>query len=194
MPDYIWKGPDDVLCQIEVEPIGNPRSARWFTGTARRIYPDGLLPLALPSGAPAEWKEESAASALARVQLFLDRRFGYGTVAESRGELAGRKVFPVQRVPADMVIAGYRRYGCRICRIGEPNDDRFEHWIEHARREHGYQVVSDRRERAPWLPDVDRLFRVVRLVLPPAIADAPAGNAGPAGESLPRLMPRTRKV
>lgn len=189
MADYIWSGPEHVRCDIEVEPVGDRRTAKRFTAAARRIYRDGLVPLTLRNGFLAAWEESTAADALARAKLFLDRRFGFGTVAEGGGATEGMKVFPAERVPAEMVIAGYRRYGCRICRIGEPNEDAFKHWIDHAAREHGYEVVSDQLERAPRLRDQEKLFRVVRLVRP-ASADAPGAAVNAAEPKLPRLMPR----
>jgi hypothetical protein len=66
-------------------------------------------------------------------------------------------------VPKELVIAEYRRYGCPVCRIGEPDDEKLAHWLEHAQREHGYEVVSDARETAPGIPDEGPRFRVIRL-------------------------------
>ena len=163
MADYIWTGDENVQCEIEVEPVGDRRTTKIFKATVRRIQRDGLLPLSLKDGRPVEYVESSAASAMARAKLFLDRRFGFGTVAESKGGTVGMRFFPLQRVPDDLVIAGYGRYGCPVCRIGEPDEEKLAHWLEHAQREHGYEVVSDRREAAPGIPELGRHFRVIRL-------------------------------
>jgi len=161
--EYIWTGGEDVRCEIEVEPVGDRRTTKIFKATARRIQRDGLLPLSLKDGRPAEYVENSAASAMARAKLFLDRRFGFGTVAEAPGQTAGMRVFPLQTVPKELVIAEYRRYGCPVCRIGEPDEQKLAHWLEHAQREHGYEVITDQREAAPGIPDSGPRFRVIRL-------------------------------
>jgi hypothetical protein len=161
--DYIWTGDENVQCEIEVEPVGDRRTTKIYKATARRIQRDGLLPLSLGDGRPVEYVESSAADAMARAKLFLDRRFGFGTVSEAKGATNGMRLFPMQRVPDTLVIAGYSRYGCPVCRIGEPDEEKLAHWIEHARREHGYEIVSDRREAAPGLPDAGHRFRVVYL-------------------------------
>ena len=163
MADYIWTGDENVQCEIEVEPVGDRRTTKIFKATARRIQRDGLLPLSLKDGRPVEYVENSAASAMARAKLFLDRRFGFGTVAESKGATVGMRLFPLQRVPDELVIAGYGRYGCPVCRIGEPDEEKLAHWLEHAQREHGYEVVSDQQEAAPGIPELGRRFRVIRL-------------------------------
>ena len=82
---------------------------------------------------------------------------------EAKGATAGMRVFPLQRVPEQLVIAAYGRYGCPICRIGEPDEERLSHWLEHAQREHGYEVVSDSLEAAPRIPELGLRFRVLRL-------------------------------
>ena len=187
--NFVWTGVEEVRCHIEVEILGDRRLNSLFGVAARRIHYDGLTPLALKDGRPAEWRETSKDAAVARAKLFLDKRFGYGTVAPSNMAVTEQRVFPVQRVPERLTIAGYRRFGCPVCRIGEPNEDRIPYWIEHAEREHGYQVVSDQRERAPRLRDVETMFRVVRLVRPPSV-DAPSVRSGQASESLPKMMPR----
>jgi hypothetical protein len=161
--EYIWTGAENVACEIEVEPMGDRRTAKIFRAIARRIQRDGLLPLSFKDGRPAEYVENSAANAMARAKLFLDRRFGFGSVAESKGLTAGMRVFPVESVPKELVIAEYRRYGCPVCRIGEPDEDKLSQWLEHAQREHGYEVVSDQRETAPGIPDMGPNFRVIRL-------------------------------
>jgi hypothetical protein len=178
--EYIWTGGEDVRCEIEVETVGDRRTSRIFRATARRIQRDGLLPLSLKDGRPAEYVENSAASAMARAKLFLDRRFGYGTVAEAKGATAGMRVFPLQSVPNELVIAEYRRYGCPVCRIGEPDEEKLAHWLEHAQREHGYEVVSDARETAPGIPDEGPRFRVIRL----RYLFAREGNATPEAGAL----------
>jgi hypothetical protein len=163
VPEYIWTGDEGVQCEIEVEPIGDRRTTKIFKSTARRIQRDGLLPLALRDGRPVEYVENSAADAMARAKLFLDRRFGFGTVAEAKGATGGMRLFPLQRVPDTLVLAAYGRYGCPVCRIGEPDEEKLDRWTEHAQREHGYEVVTDRVEAAPGLPNLGRRFRVVRL-------------------------------
>jgi hypothetical protein len=189
---FIWSGSDEVRCQIELEPAGDRRYTRNLSVVVRRIYRDGLLPLAFRDGRPVEYVEPSQDAALARAKLFLDKRFGFGAVAKDPGTTAEMRIFPVQRVPEKISIAGYRRFGCPVCRIGEPNEDRIDHWVEHAQREHGYEVASDRREHAPRLRNVDTLFRVVRLVRP-ASADAPAARHASIAEMMPRMMPRKVK-
>jgi hypothetical protein len=180
--DYIWTGDEDVQCEIEVEPVGDRRTTHIYKATARRIQRDGLLPLSLKDGRPVEYVETSAADAMARAKLFLDRRFGFGTLTEANGATVGMRLFPLQRVPETLVIAGYGRYGCPVCRIGEPDEEKLAHWIEHAQREHGYEIVTDRREAAPGLPDAGRHFRVVRLRHHPfgdvtvTTAEVPAGS------------------
>jgi len=161
--DYIWTGGESVEPEIEVEPVGDRRTAKIFKATARRIQRDGLLPLSMKDGRPVEYVENSAASAMARAKLFLDRRFGFGTVVESKGATMGMRVFPLQSVPKELVIASYSRYGCPVCRIGEPDEDKMAHWLEHAQREHGYEVVSDKQEIAPGIPEMGPRFRVIRL-------------------------------
>jgi hypothetical protein len=161
--EYIWTGGENVQCEIEVEAVGDRRTTKIFRATARRIQRDGLLPLAFKDGRPVEYVESSAAAAMARAKLFLDRRFGFGTVVESKGSTVGMRVFPLQHVPAQLVIAAYGRYGCPICRIGEPDDGKLAHWLEHAQREHGYEVVSDGLEAAPRIPELGQRFRVIRL-------------------------------
>jgi hypothetical protein len=161
--EYIWSGGENVQCEIEVEAVGDRRTTKIFRSTARRIQRDGLLPLSFKDGRPVEYVESSAASAMARAKLFLDRRYGFGTVVESKGATTGMKVFPLQSVPKELVIAGYRRYGCTVCRIGEPDEDKLAHWLEHAQREHGYEVVSDQLEAAPGIPEFGPRFRVIRL-------------------------------
>jgi hypothetical protein len=163
VPDYIWTGNDEVQCEIDVEPIGDRRTTKIFKATVRRIQRDGLLPLALRDGRPVEYVESSAADAMARAKLFLDRRFGFGTVSEAKGATAGMRMFPLQHVPDTLVIAAYGRYGCPVCRIGEPDEEKLDRWTEHAQREHGYEVVTDRVETAPGLPNLGRRFRVVHL-------------------------------
>jgi hypothetical protein len=187
--NYVWTGVEEVRCHIEVEVVGDRRSSSLFSAAVRRIHYDGLTPLAIKDGRPAEWRETSKDAALARAKLFLDKRFGFGNVAPSKTTVSDLRVFPVQRVPERLTIAEYRRFGCPVCRIGEPNEDRIPYWIEHAQREHGYEVQSDRQERAPRLRNVDKMFRVVRLVRPPSV-DAPSVRSGPASESLPKMMPR----
>ena len=150
-------------CEIEIETIGDRPPSRFFKATVRRIQHDGLLPLSFGDGRPAEYVESDAADALARAKLFLDRRFGFGALEEAPGGTAGMRLFALQEAPDHLVIAGYGRYGCPVCRIGEPDEEKFDHWLAHAHREHGYDVVSDRREVAPWIPDIGRHFRVVRL-------------------------------
>ena len=161
--DYIWTGDEDVQCEIEVEPVGDKRTTRIFKATVRRIQRDGLLPLSFKDGRPVEYVETTVEDAMARAKLFLDRRFGFGAVSEANSATHGMRLFALQRVPADLVIAGYGRYGCPVCRIGEPDEEKLAHWIEHAQREHGYEIVTDRREAAPGLPDAGRHFRVLRL-------------------------------
>ncbi len=163
MPDYIWTGDEDVTCEIEVEPVGERRPAKIFKATVRRILTDGLLPLALRDGRPVEYVETSELDVVARAKLFLDRRFGFGAIEEAKDATAGMRLFTLQRVPDTLVIAAYGRYGCPVCRIGEPDDDKLDRWIAHAAREHGYDVISDGFEGAPGLPDLGRRFRVVRL-------------------------------
>ena len=187
--NFVWTGTEDLRCHIEVEIVGDRRSNGLFNAAVRRMHYDGLTPLALRDGRPAEWRESSKEAALARAKLFLDKRFGFGNVAPSNTAVTDVRVFPVQRVPEKLTIAEYRRFGCPVCRVGEPNADRMAHWIEHAQNEHGYEVVSDREERAPRLRNVDKMFRVVRLVRPPSV-DAPSVRAGQASESLPKMMPR----
>ena len=187
--NFVWTGSDEVRCHVEVEVVGDRRNASLFNAAVRRIHYDGLTPLALKDGRPAEWRERTKDAAMARAKLFLDKRFGFGNIAPSNVSVTEQRVFPVQRVPERLTIAGYRRFGCPVCRIGEPNEDRIPHWIEHAEQEHGYQVVSDRRERAPRLRNVETMFRVVRLVRPPSV-DAPSVRSGQASESLPKMMPR----
>jgi hypothetical protein len=187
--NFVWAGTDEVRCHVEVEVVGDPRTSTRFNAAVRRMHYDGLTPLALKDGRPAEWQETSKDAAAARAKLFLDKRFGFGNLTPSNIAVRDVRVFPVQRVPERLTIAGYRRFGCPVCRIGEPNEDRISYWVEHAEREHGYQVASDRRERAPRLRHVETLFRVVRLVRPPSV-DAPSVRAGQASESLPRMMPR----
>jgi hypothetical protein len=189
---FIWSGSDEVRCQIELEPAGDRRYTRNLSVVVRRIYHDGLQPLALRDGRPAEWVESSQDAALGRAKLFLDKRFGFGAVAKDQGTTADMRVFPLQRVPEKITIAGYRRFGCPVCRVGEPNEDRIDYWIEHAQREHGYEVVSDRRAHAPRLRNVDTLFRVVRLVRPTSV-DAPAVRQESIAEMMPRMMPRKLK-
>jgi hypothetical protein len=161
--EYIWTGGESVQCEIEVEAVGDRRTTKIFRATARRIQRDGLLPLALKDGRPVEYVESSAASAMARAKLFLDRRFGFGTVVESKGATAGMRLFPLQRVPEHLVIAAYGRYGCPVCRIGEPDEEKLAQWLEHAQREHGYEVLSDGLEAAPRIPELGQRFRVIRL-------------------------------
>jgi hypothetical protein len=161
--EYIWTGGENVQCEIDVEPVGDRRTTTIFKATARRIQRDGLLPLSLKDGRPVEYVESSAADAMARAKLLLDRRFGFGTVAEAKGATVGMRLFPLQRVPDELVIAGYGRYGCPVCRIGEPDEEKLSHWLEHAQQEHGYEVLTDRREAAPGIPEVGRRFRVIRL-------------------------------
>ncbi len=186
---FIWSGADDVHCQIEVEVVGDRRSSRTFTAIVRRIHSDGLIPLVQSDGRLAEFAEGSKADAVARAKLFLDRRFGFGNVGKPDNSTENMRVFPSQQLPEQIIIAGYRRFGCPVCRIGEPNDDRFDYWLKHAAREHGYQVVSDTREPAPRLQDVDKLFRVVRLARPASADDQPASR-GAGSEILPPMMPR----
>ena len=61
-------------------------------------------------------------------------------VDEVEGATSGMRLFALQEAPEDLVIAGYGRYGCPVCRIGEPDEEKFDHWIAHAQREHGYDV------------------------------------------------------
>jgi hypothetical protein len=189
---FIWTGSDEVRCQVEIEPEGDRRYSKNVSVVVRRIYRDGLVPLALSDGRPVEYVEPSRDAGIARAKLFLDKRFGFGTMGKDPGTTADMRVFPVERVPAKLTIAGYRRFGCPICKVGEPNEDRIDHWVEHAQREHGYAVASDRREHAPRLRNVDTLFRVVRLVRP-ASADAPTVRQPSIAEMMPRLMPRKLK-
>ena len=163
MTEYIWTGGENVQCEIEVEAVGDRRTTRIFRASARRLQRDGLLPLAFKDGRPVEYVETTAAAAMARVKLFLDRRFGFGTVTDAKGSTAGMRVFPVQQVPGQLVIASYGRYGCPVCRIGEPDDEKLAGWLEHAQREHGYEVVSDQLEAAPRVPALGVRFRVIRL-------------------------------
>jgi hypothetical protein len=186
---FIWAGTDDVRCQIEVEIVGDHRTSRTFSAIVRRLYYDGLVPLVQSDGRLAEFTENSKENALARAKLFLDRRFGFGNVGKPEKTTENMRIFPSQRLPEKITIAGYRRFGCPVCRIGEPNEELFAYWIEHAAREHGYQVVSDTREPAPRLRNVEKLFRVVKLARQ-ASADHPSARRTGAGESLPRMMPR----
>jgi hypothetical protein len=161
--DYIWTGDEGVQCEIEIEPVGDHRPPEIFKVTARRIQRDGLQPLALRDRRPVEYVETSMEYALKRAKRFLDRRFGYGTIAKAKDATVGMRLFPLQHVPDEVVIAEYARYGCPVCRIGEPDEDKMAYWLEHAAREHGYVVVSDERKTAPGIPESGRHFRVVRL-------------------------------
>jgi hypothetical protein len=183
--DYIWTGAENVQCEIEVEVVGDRRTSKVFKATARRIQRDGLLPLSLRDGRPVEYIETSAADAMARAKLFLDRRFGFGTMAEAKGATVGMRLFPLQRVPEGLMIATYSRYGCPVCRIGEPDEEKLDHWLEHAQKEHGYEVVSDQLEAAPGIPEQGPRFRVIRLrylyarerdTTPEANADQPVND------------------
>ncbi len=169
MADYLWSGDEDVQCEIEIEQIGDRRKSHIFKATVRRIQHDGLLPLSYGDGRPAEWVETNQLDALARAQLFIHRRFGFGTLSEATDATSGMRLFTLQQPPDDLVIAAYGRYGCPVCKIGEPDEEKLDHWLEHAQREHGYEVTSDRREPAPGLPDTGRRFRVIRLRRRPAI-------------------------
>ena len=169
MADWLWIGEEEVQCEIEIEEIGERTKSRLFKATIRRIQRDGLLPLAFGDGRPAEYVETDAADALARAKLFLDRRFGFGAVDEVEGVTSGMRVFALQEAPESLVIAGYGRYGCPVCRIGEPDEDKFDHWIAHAQREHGYDVIADYRETAPGIPYIGRQFRVIRFRRKPLI-------------------------
>jgi hypothetical protein len=187
---HVWTGPEDVRCQVEVEIVGDARTSRTYSSIARRIHHDGLVPLVEKNGMLAEFVDNSREKALARAKLYLDRRFGFGAISKPEESTIQMRVFPPERVPEKTTIAGYRRYGCSICRIGEPNEDKFAYWLEHAIREHGYQIVSDTRERAPRLRKLETLFRVVRLVRPSA-ADVPSVRRGATTDTLlPRMMPR----
>ena len=84
-------------------------------------------------------------------------------MAEAKGATVGMRLFPLQRVPKELVIASYSRYGCPVCRIGEPDEDKMARWLEHAQREHGYEVVTDKAEAAPGIPEMGPRFRVIRL-------------------------------
>jgi hypothetical protein len=192
---HIWIGPEteNVRCQIEVEILGDPRTSREYGSIARRIYHDGLVPLVQKNGMLAEFVDSTREKALARAKIYLDRRFGFGTVSKPEDTTQNMRVFPSERVPEKVVIAGYRRFGCSICKIGEPNEETFSQWIDHATREHGYQVVSDTRERAPRLRNVERLFRVVRMARPSA-ADVPSRRGATTDTLLPRMMPRKVKT
>jgi hypothetical protein len=161
--EYIWTGGENVQCEIEVEAVGDRRTTKIFRATARRIQRDGLLPLSHKDGRPVEYIETTAAAAMARAKLFLDRRFGFGTVTEAKGATSGMRVFPLQQMPERLVIAAYGRYGCPVCRIGEPDEEKLGAWLEHAQREHGYEVVSDQLEAAPRVPALGERFRVIRL-------------------------------
>ena len=163
MADYIWTGGEGVQCEIDVEPVGDRRTTKIFKAIVRRLQRDGLLPLSFKDGRPVEYVESSLPDAMARAKLFLDRRFGFGTVSDGKGSTAGMRLFPLERVPDDLVIAGYGRYGCPVCRIGEPDEEKLAYWIEHAQREHGYEIITDRREAAPGLPAAGSRFRVVQL-------------------------------
>jgi hypothetical protein len=178
--DYIWTGDEDVQCEIEIEPVGKRRPAKVFRATARRIQRDGLVPLSLWDGRPAEYVETSAADAVDRAKLFLDRRFGYGAIAEANGATLGMRLFPLQQVPEQLVIAGYGRYGCPVCKIGEPDEDKLDYWVKHVLREHGYRVVTDERQAAPGIPDTGLRFRVIRLrrleIVRTAVNDAEPGD------------------
>jgi hypothetical protein len=177
--DYIWTGAGNIQCEIEVEPVGDRRTAKTFKATARRMQRDGLLPLSFGDGRPAEYVENSPAAAMARAKLFLDRRFGFGTVAEAKGVTVGMRFFPLEQVPDELVIAGYGRYGCPVCRIGEPDEDKLSYWLEHAQQQHGYEVVSDKREAAPGTRDAGHHFRVIRLR---HLKTVPATIGGPDAE------------
>jgi hypothetical protein len=176
--EYVWSGDEAVVCEIEIETVGDRRKAEGYKAIPRRIQRDGLLPLALANRRAAEYQEISTALALARAKLFLDRRFGFGTISEGKGETNGMRLFALERAPDELVIAEFGRYGCPVCRIGEPDDAKLGYWLEHARREHGYEVVSDRREPAPGLPDANRRFRVIRLRWTPPQQPAVAGREG----------------
>lgn len=169
MADWLWIGEEEVQCEIEIEEIGERSKSRLYKATIRRIQRDGLLPLAFGDGRPVEYVETDAADALARAKLFLDRRFGFGAVDEVEGATSGMRLFALQEAPEDLVIAGYGRYGCPVCRIGEPDEDKFDHWIAHAQREHGYDVIADYREPAPGIPYIGRQFRVIRFRRKPLI-------------------------
>jgi hypothetical protein len=180
--EYIWTGGEDVRCEIEVEAVGDRRTTKIFKATARRIQRDGLLPLAMGNGRPVEYVESSPASAIERAKLFLDRRFGFGTVVETEDATAGMRLFPLERVPDELVLASYGRYGCSICRIGEPDEEKLDDWLEHAQREHGYQVVTDRREAAPGIQDASLRFRVIRFRHLPTIEPTTVSSAEPQGD------------
>lgn len=165
----MWSGDEDVRCEIEIEQVGDRRTSNIFKATVRRIQHDGLLPLSYGDGRPAEWVETSELDALARAQLFLHRRFGFGTLEEATDATAGMRLFTLQQPPENLVIAAYGRYGCPVCKIGEPDEEKLEHWLQHVQREHAYEVVSDHREAAPWIPDDGRRFRVIRLHRKPGI-------------------------
>jgi hypothetical protein len=194
--DWLWIGEEDVQCEIEIEEIGERSQSRVYKATIRRIQRDGLLPLAFGDGRPVEYVETDVADALARAKLFLDRRFGFGAVEEVEGATSGMRMFALQEAPEDLVIAGYGRYGCPVCRIGEPDEDKFEHWIAHAQREHGYGVIADYREAAPGIPYVGRQFRVIRFRRKPLIrqtvatiethdSQLPTPNSQPNSEPTP---------
>jgi hypothetical protein len=163
VPDYIWTGDEGVQCDVEVEPVGARRPAKIFKATVRRILLDGLLPLAMRDGRPVEYVDTSEIDVVSRAKLFLDRRFGFGAMEPVKGATAGMRLFALERVPDTLMIAAYGRYGCPVCRIGEPDEEKLERWIEHAKREHGYEVITDQVEAAPGLPNHGRRFRVLRL-------------------------------
>jgi hypothetical protein len=191
--DWLWIGEEDVQCEIEIEEIGERSKPRLYKATIRRIQRDGLVPLAFGDGRPVEYVETDAADALARAKLFLDRRFGFGAVEEVEGTTSGMRMFALQEAPESLVIAGYGRYGCPVCRIGEPDEDKLEHWIAHAQREHGYDVIADYREPAPGIPYIGRQFRVIRFRRKPLIRQTVATMETPNSQQSSAPTPQSQE-